>query len=102
MELTDQLQQEGRLNIVTDTYSSNASVKDEIDTPSTEEQTVVHYANSAIDDTLILMDRALINILRTKEHFFARLGASVFFGVQMGTLFLFTAMNHSGEFGILL
>ena len=97
LELTDQLQQEGRLTIVTDTYNSNASVKD-TDTPSgnEEEQTVAHYANSAIDDTIILMDRALLNILRTKEHFFARLGASVFFGVQMGTLFLFTAMNHSG------
>lgn len=37
--------------------------------------------------------RSLLNIVRTPELFLARLGASVGFGVMLGTLFLFTDQN---------
>ena len=49
-----------------------------------------NYANNFFSEVLILSSRSLMNIMRTPELFFARLGASVGFGVMLGTLFLFS------------
>lgn len=103
LDITDQLEAEGRLELVTDKHRELETVQSALIANGVKAYvgknipvSIDSYANSLAGDTMILFERALLNILRTKEHFFARLGASVFFGVQMGTLFLFTNQNAQG------
>jgi len=58
------------------------------------------YANSFISETWILMKRNFINVVRTKELFFARLGLSAMMGLVMGSTFLFA--KHDTQEGITL
>lgn len=81
LDVTDQLEAEGRQELVTDKYREIETVQSTLIASGEEanlgkEVPVVidSYANSLVGDSLILMERALLNIVRTKEHFFARLG----------------------------
>lgn len=83
LDLTDRLSSDGQLALVTSKFSG-AAVQDAAAAGSTSEAA---YANSLAVETCILLQRALLNMSRTKELFLARLGAVVFFGVLIGTLF---------------
>jgi len=101
LDLSDLLQEQNQLTTLTSTYLKQ--VEENITTtnlPSNENNNNnkhdVLYANSYFNEVGILCNRALTNILRTKELFFARLGASIGFGVLIGTLFLNSEDNNKG------
>jgi ATP-binding cassette subfamily G (WHITE) protein 2 len=100
LDVTDQLKQEDRLELVTDIYKENTvagqDISQRVNAVDTSLATVTSYANSVLGDILLLSERALLNVLRTKEHFIGRMFSAIFFGVQMGTLFLFTKHNQEG------
>lgn len=100
LDLCALLSSEGRLNLITDKFACTTSSTLEHSKSQLEEEThIVHaseYANTMAGDTSILMQRALLNVARTPELFVARLGATVFFGVLLGTLFLHTQDTMKG------
>lgn len=93
LDLTDYLLTEGKLHLLTNQYEQGV-ISDRIMQP--EETPGAGYANNALTESFILMHRALTNIFRVPELFMARLSASVFFGILLGTLFLFTENNQKG------
>jgi hypothetical protein len=105
LELCDQLQADGKLELVTSKYGNNEDGSRR-DDPATVVSTATvaddgdsetfAYANSVFGDVVTLSSRALMNVIRTKELFFARLGSAIFFAVQLGTLFLNTDETDTG------
>ena len=99
LDLCDKLRQEGRLELLTDKFRTD-KVQSAPSALTTDDDEAVpleaNYANSLLGDVSILSRRALINVTRTPELFVARLGATVFFGVMIGTLFLFTSDDTRG------
>ena len=97
LDLSDQLIIENRVNILTDKYQlSESTLNRDISTITHTDHAVASYANSFLGDLMFLSERAFLNVLRTKELFVARLGASIFFGIQIGTLFLKTDEDDDG------
>lgn len=82
-----------RIEILTRNYLENVETTTTF-TPTAEG--IDNYANSFFVEVFILSSRALKNVFRTPELFFARIGAAVGFGVQVGTLFLFPESTITG------
>mmetsp|Transcript_34172 Transcript_34172/g.49668 ORF Transcript_34172/g.49668 Transcript_34172/m.49668 type:complete len:600 (+) Transcript_34172:44-1843(+) len=85
LDLTDRLATDNNLVLVTGKYDGDSSRN--VDNNISEPNSQVSYANSLLGECGILLNRALLNMWRTKELFLARMGAVVFFGVLIGTLF---------------
>lgn len=83
LDLTDRLSSEDKLSIVTSKYDGDSSRG----IAEIGDSDAASYANGSLAEIWILLKRALLNFQRTKELFFARLGACVGFGVLIGTLF---------------
>lgn len=100
LDLCQELATADKLHLATDQYRTGKTTELESHVSTLEEDAgpviISHYANTVVGDTLILSERALTNVQRTPELFFARMGASLFFAVQIGTLFLFTANDTKG------
>jgi hypothetical protein len=77
------------LDLVTRPYAETAEISTAVSSKISESVEVM-YANGFFGDVWILMSRSILNVLRTPELFFARVGASIGFGVLIGTLFLNT------------
>ena len=92
LDLCDQLIVENRLDIVTSKYES----QDKTIVDGKDELLKASYANSFLNEIAVLVSRGQLNVRRTPELFFARLGASTGFGVMIGTLFLFTPNTLTG------
>jgi len=91
LDLCDSLIAENRLSILTSKYQSTSTTSDQHQNNTNNEVVPsVVYANSFLQEVGILSSRAFKNVLRTPELFVARLGASLGFGVLLGTLFLDT------------
>ncbi|RYH29694.1 hypothetical protein EON65_07655 [archaeon] len=92
LDLCDTLTNENRLYMLASQYEdatlSSKALNDVDGTPND--------VNSFLDERGILMNRALPNFLRTQELFMARLFASIFPGVLIGTLFYYTDDNQEG------
>lgn len=86
LDTTDRLALEGKLSLVTGKYGDE-SCKQLEGVATGGEVVPAAYANSLLGEVWILFKRSVRNIARTKELFFARMGAVVFFGVLIGTLF---------------
>lgn len=85
LDLCDTLQADKKLELITSKFEHGPpSMKSLIE----GEVAGDNYANDIFTESLVLMKRALTNILRTPELFLARIGASIFFGILIGTLFL--------------
>lgn len=98
LDLCDRLAIEDRLFIAVDKYKTDDKIQASITMSEDVESAplVGSYANSLVKDVAILSHRALINIVRTPELFVARLGATVGFGVMLGTLFYNTGDDDIG------
>lgn len=95
LELTDDLIKDKKFALLTDGYLEPhiaAGVSD----INQHEVLDDSYANSFVGDVYFLFLRALKNFTRVPQLFFARVGASIFFGIQIGTLFLNSDNNTSG------
>jgi len=96
LDLCDALIADNRLELVTAKYASPESAHSGDSDQVITELALPVYANSFLEESAILTSRAFKNVLRTPELFFARMGASVGFGVMLGTLFLNTQDNVLG------
>jgi ATP-binding cassette subfamily G (WHITE) protein 2 len=85
LEICDTLKTNGNLDlaIIDTTLSTQASDSASFD----DDMSSINYANNFFYETHIIFKRNLKNILRTKELFFARVGASIGFGLMIGSLF---------------
>jgi ATP-binding cassette subfamily G (WHITE) protein 2 len=92
LDLCDQLIVENRLELLTGKYE----IKDTSVVGTNTEGAHQSYANSFFKEIAVLVSRGVLNVKRTPELFFARLGASTGFGVMIGTLFLFSENTLSG------
>ena len=92
LDLCDILIDEGQLDVVTERFACDESVR-LLDDKSDE---CSQYANDLVTETYILCHRSTINLLRTKEMFLARLMIAIFNAVLMGTLFLDTEEDEEG------
>lgn len=110
LDMCDTLIEQNKLDVVTSKFatstsaSTNSTGLDLVESASKSTTTATStattlsasshsenvYANSLWGDFAVLFSRSFLNVLRTPELFFARLGASIGFGVMIGTLFLFT------------
>jgi len=91
LDMCDQLIKDSKLNIATNNYAGEADTEtSSADGLTTESQAAPQYANSFVGEIAILFSRAMKNVVRTPELFFARVGASTGFGILLGTLFLNT------------
>lgn len=93
LDLTDRLAADGQLALVTGQFSGAAAAIEGEAAAGSGSGSEAAYANSLAGETWILLRRALLNMRRTKELFLARLGAVVFFGVLIGTLFKQTGVS---------
>jgi ATP-binding cassette, subfamily G (WHITE), member 2 len=103
LDLSDRLLAENKIESLTSKFDNGSSKAQVMTLPSTRGElenvpAEVQYANSFVGDVLVLMHRALINILRTKELFVARFGSAIFFGILTGTLFLYPKNDDAGIF----
>jgi len=95
LDLCDELKDKNQLDIISKYYNSNKFVNgDEKLLSNDDGNEEVTIANSILGDVYILCERAQINILRTKELFFARIGSALFFSTLIGTLFLKLGNSH--------
>lgn len=89
LDLSDELFASDKLSALTSkcegSNGEDTSISANFDTDGED----MSYANSLFGDIYILSLRASTNIIRTKELFFARLGSTIGFAVQVSTLFLF-------------
>lgn len=95
LDMCDQLIKDAKLSIATNNYSTG----EDTETSSTTEDLTSEspqYANSYVSEIGILLSRAMKNVIRTPELFFARIGASTGFGILLGTLFLNTQDDMLG------
>jgi ATP-binding cassette subfamily G (WHITE) protein 2 len=93
LDICETMENENRIDLLTEKYALNVTTDD-----TTEVATDINipYANNAFVDFLILSHRALTNIMRTQELFFARLFSAITFGVMIGTLYLFEPETVKG------
>ena len=96
LDLCDTLIADNRISLVTDKWQQPESGGGGGEGETFSDVEVPVYANSLLQESLILTSRAFKNVLRTPELFFARMGASVGFGVMLGTLFLNTSDDILG------
>lgn len=94
LELCDSLITQQKLDIVTSRYSGTSDKAPEYSNRSL--QAGKDFANNWFVEVALIFERAFKNLLRFPELFFARLGATIFFGVQIGTLYLFTSDSRIG------
>jgi ATP-binding cassette subfamily G (WHITE) protein 2 len=103
LDLCDHLQQSDKIQVLTSRFiqSESKNLQPVIVMPGVlargsrsmsmanfREVGTTNFANSLVGDVIILSQRTLTNILRTKELFLARFGSTIFFSVLAGTLFL--------------
>mmetsp|Transcript_9178 Transcript_9178/g.8199 ORF Transcript_9178/g.8199 Transcript_9178/m.8199 type:complete len:606 (+) Transcript_9178:83-1900(+) len=93
LDLSDSLLEQNKIDVLTSKFLDDSALATSEKHEDIEEAS---YANSFFGDVFILSHRSFLNILRTKELFFARLGSSVFFGILIGTLFMNTEATDSG------
>jgi ATP-binding cassette subfamily G (WHITE) protein 2 len=87
LELCDELKNRGELDLaIVDTASADTSGNSDGSCFDDDEATHSH-ANNYFYETHLILRRNLTNIFRTKELFFARIGACVGFGIMIGSLF---------------
>lgn len=97
LDLCDQLIQDNKLYLITASTDSSVTIKSsDHDVSSTHNEGKPSYANPFLGETQIIMQRAFKNVARVPELFLARIGASVGFGVMLGTLFLNTQDDMKG------
>lgn len=90
--MCDQLIAENRIELITSKYDIKENTEAEVSVKTAH----ASYANSFFGEIGWLVSRGQLNVRRTPELFFARLGASVGFGVMIGTLFLFPKNTLNG------
>eukprot|EP00899_Mesostigma_viride_P025494 jgi/Mesvir1/6129/Mv00833-RA.1 len=61
-----------------------------------EEVSPSKFANNPLAETFVLLDRAILNVRRTKELFFARVGLAIMAGIMLGTTFLNPGTGYEG------
>lgn len=93
LDLSDYLVENKQIDVLFNVYKRSEKI---ITNNTLDKAVTIHYANSLLGDIFILSQRALTNIIRTKELFLTRLGSTVFFSVLAATLFLHPEATSQG------
>jgi ABC-type multidrug transport system ATPase subunit len=93
LELVDEAEKDGRVDDLLVSTTAWEGADEKINHADKDDSTV---ANNFIVETKILMHRSLLNMVRTKELFFARVGLCVVMGLVLGSLFFDAPDNVEG------